>query len=93
MERSCSCSARAMNSSAAATDLSSSSYCLASGAYRSFKQVAADRSHAERRVFDLKLATGQIAASVRPGLPKSRVTLALEIPSDITLDSYPTVRS
>ena len=28
-------------------------------------------------------------ASVRPGLPKSRASLALEIPSDITLDSYP----
>jgi signal transduction histidine kinase len=56
---------------------------------QSFKQVAADRSHADRRTFDLKLATEQIVASVRPGLPKSRASLALEIPSDITLDSYP----
>jgi signal transduction histidine kinase len=56
---------------------------------QSFKQVAADRSHADRRTFDLKLATEQIVASVRPGLPKSRGSLVLEIPSDITLDSYP----
>ena len=56
---------------------------------QSFKQVAADRSHADRRSFDLKLVTEQIVASVRPGLPKSRDSLALEIPSDITLNSYP----
>jgi signal transduction histidine kinase len=56
---------------------------------QSFKQVAVDRSHADRRSFDLKLATEQIVASVRPGLPKSRDSLALEMPSDITLDSYP----
>jgi signal transduction histidine kinase len=56
---------------------------------RSFKQVAADRSHDERRAFDLKLATEQIVASVRPGLPKSRASLVVEMPSDISLDSYP----
>jgi signal transduction histidine kinase len=56
---------------------------------QSFKQVAADRSQADRRIFDLKLATEQIVASVRPGLSKYRDSLALEIPSDIMLDSYP----
>jgi len=56
---------------------------------QSFKQVAVDRSHADRRAFDLKLTTEQIAASVRPGLPKFRDAIALEIPSDIILDSYP----
>jgi signal transduction histidine kinase len=56
---------------------------------QSFKQVAVDRSGAERRSFDLKLATEQIVASVRPGLRKSRAWLALDIPFDITLDSYP----
>ena len=34
----------------------------------SFKQVAVDRSHADRRTFDLKLVTEQIVASVWPGL-------------------------
>jgi signal transduction histidine kinase len=57
---------------------------------QSFKQVAVDRSHAERRIFDLKIVTEQIIASVRPGLPKRRRdSLVTEIPSDIALDSYP----
>jgi signal transduction histidine kinase len=56
---------------------------------QSFKQVAVDRSHADRRSFDLRFATEQIVASVRPGLPKSRTSLALEMPFDIMLDSYP----
>jgi signal transduction histidine kinase len=56
---------------------------------RSFKQVAVDRSsHAERRTFDLKLVTEQVMASVRPGLPK-RASVAVEIPADLALDSYP----
>jgi signal transduction histidine kinase len=56
---------------------------------QSFKQVAADRSYADRRLFDLKLATEQIVASIRPGLPKYRDSLSLAMPSDIILDSYP----
>jgi signal transduction histidine kinase len=57
---------------------------------QSFKQVAVDRSHAERRTFDLKLVTEQIVASVRPGLPKPRRnSIAIEIPSEITMNSYP----
>ncbi len=44
---------------------------------QSFKQVAVDRSYADRRTFGLKLATEQIVASVQLGLPKSRaITLA-----------------
>jgi signal transduction histidine kinase len=56
---------------------------------QSFKQVAVDRSHADRRTFDLKLATEQIVASVRPGLPKPKASLTLEMPFDVTLNSYP----
>ncbi len=56
---------------------------------QSFKQVAVDRSYADRRTFDLKLATEQIVASVRPGLPKPQGSLALEMPSDIIMDGYP----
>ena len=56
---------------------------------QSFKQVAVDRSLADRRSFDLKLATEQIVASVVPGLPKSRPALELDLPADITLNSYP----
>lgn len=57
---------------------------------QSFKQVAVDRSHADRRSFDLKLVTVQIVNSVRPGLPKpQRNSIGLELPDDITMDSYP----
>jgi len=56
---------------------------------QSFKQVAVDRSGAERRRFELRLATEQIVASVRPGLRKSRASLTLDITFDIALDSYP----
>jgi signal transduction histidine kinase len=57
---------------------------------QSFKQVAVDRSHADRRTFDLKLVTEQVVASVRPGLPKSRRdSIALDMLADITLNSYP----
>jgi signal transduction histidine kinase len=57
---------------------------------QSFKQVAVDRSYTEQRAFDLKLVTEQIVASVRPGLPKARRNaISIDIPPDITLDSYP----
>ena len=55
----------------------------------SFKQVAADRSHADQRPFDLKLVTEQIVTSVRPGLKRSSVSLELDVPSGLTLNSYP----
>jgi signal transduction histidine kinase len=56
---------------------------------QSFKQVAVDRSHIERRVFDLKELTEQVIASLRPGLSKSRVTLTFTCEPGITMDSYP----
>ncbi|HKA72976.1 MAG TPA: HAMP domain-containing sensor histidine kinase [Xanthobacteraceae bacterium] len=56
---------------------------------QSFKQVAVDRSHAERRQFDLRQSTEQILASLRPGLKKSHIDLVTEIPEGIVMDSYP----
>ncbi|MET4093036.1 signal transduction histidine kinase [Bradyrhizobium sp. S3.5.5] len=56
---------------------------------QAFKQVAVDRDLADRRSFDLRIATEQIVASVVPGLPKPRSPLALDIPSDIIMESYP----
>jgi signal transduction histidine kinase len=61
----------------------------AAGLIQSFKQVAVDRSSDDRRAFDLKLATEQVTASVRPRLLKSQSSLAIEIPSDIIMDSFP----
>jgi signal transduction histidine kinase len=55
----------------------------------SFKQVAVDRSHAERRLFDLQEATEQIVASLRPVLKKSSVALEINIPEGLMVDSFP----
>jgi signal transduction histidine kinase len=61
----------------------------AGGLIQSFKQVAVDRSTDDRRAFDLKLATEQVVASVRSRLLKSQSSLAIEMPSDIIMDSFP----
>src|SRR6202012_3320374 len=56
---------------------------------QSFKQVAVDRSHAERRNFNLAEATDQIIASLRPALKKASITLAVEVPESLMIDGYP----
>jgi signal transduction histidine kinase len=56
---------------------------------QSFKQVAVDRSHADRRQFDLREATDQITASLRPALKRSPVALEIDMPSGILMDSFP----
>jgi len=56
---------------------------------QSFKQVAVDRSHADRRPFNLRESTDQIVASLRPVLKKSQITLTVDVPAGIVMDSYP----
>ena len=56
---------------------------------QSFKQVAVDRSRAERRLFSLGEATDQIIASLRPVLKKAPITLSVEMPEGLMIDSYP----
>jgi signal transduction histidine kinase len=56
---------------------------------QSFRQVAVDRSSDNRRAFDLKLATEQVIASVQSRLLKSQSSLAIEMPPDIIMDSFP----
>jgi signal transduction histidine kinase len=56
---------------------------------QSFKQVAVDRSHADRRQFDLRESTDQIVASLRPVLKKSQIALTIDVPVGILMDSYP----
>ncbi len=56
---------------------------------QSFKQVAVDRSHAERRPFDLRESTDQIIASLRPVLKKSQIVVTIDVPAGILMDSYP----
>jgi signal transduction histidine kinase len=56
---------------------------------QSFKQVAVDRSHAERRQFNLSEATDQIVASLRPVLKKSPIALTVDVPDGLMIDGYP----
>jgi signal transduction histidine kinase len=56
---------------------------------QSFKQVAVDRSHAERRQFSLSEATDQIVASLRPVLKKAAITLSVDVPEGQLIDGYP----
>ena len=56
---------------------------------QSFKQVAVDRSHAERRQFDLSESTDQIIASLRPVLKKATIAVTVEVPEGLLIDGYP----
>jgi signal transduction histidine kinase len=56
---------------------------------QSFKQVAVDRSHAERRKFLLDEATGQIIASLKPVLKRAPIGLAVDVPEGLVIDGYP----
>jgi signal transduction histidine kinase len=56
---------------------------------QSFKQVAVDRVHADRRNFDLCEATEHIVASLWPALKRSSIAFTVDIPEPIMADSYP----
>jgi signal transduction histidine kinase len=56
---------------------------------QSFKQVAVDRSHAERRQFGLGESTDQIIASLRPVLKKAAISLSVDVPEGLMIDGYP----
>ncbi|MFE1597751.1 sensor histidine kinase [Methylobacterium sp. ID0610] len=55
----------------------------------SFKQVAVDRSQDNRRRFDLGQTCEQIVASLRPELRSARISLTLDLPAGIVMDSFP----
>jgi signal transduction histidine kinase len=56
---------------------------------QSFKQVAVDRSHAERRQFSLGEATDQIIASLRPVLKRAPIELTVDVPEGLVINGYP----
>ena len=56
---------------------------------QSFKQVAVDRSHAERRQFLLGEATDQIIASLKPVLKRAPIALEVDVPEGLMIDGYP----
>ena len=54
-----------------------------------FKQVAVDQASEQRRSFDLATMVGEVAAMLRPTLNKTPWQLIVDIPSGITMDSFP----
>ena len=56
---------------------------------QSFKQVAVDRSAADRREFDLCEATSHIVASLRPVLKQAPITLSVDCAKGLLMNSYP----
>lgn len=54
-----------------------------------FKQVAVDRTHPDRRPYDLAEASEQIVASLRPALRTTTHRLEIDVPPGLTMDGYP----
>ena len=56
---------------------------------QSFKQVAADRSYSDQRTFNLADLTDQVVMSLRPGIRKQNLTLAVDCQPNLMMNSYP----
>lgn len=55
----------------------------------SFKQVAVDQTSAQRRRFGLRKTIGEVVAALAPTLRKQHLSITLDIPDDLEMDSYP----
>lgn len=56
---------------------------------RSFKQVAADRTSAQRRQFKLQEVVAETLVTLDPVVRRARCTVAVDVDSSMELDSYP----
>lgn len=56
---------------------------------QSFKQVAVDRTTAQRRTFDLQQVCHEIVATVKNHLKRSGHVIDLDVPAGIVMDGYP----
>ena len=56
---------------------------------KSFKQVAVDQSSDDRRPFNLAEYMDEVLMSLRPALKRSAVSVSVDCPADLMLDSYP----
>lgn len=65
----------------------------AAGLINSFKQVAVDQASGERREFELKSYIEEILLSLHPKLKRTAVSITLECPENLLVDSYPGVLS
>ncbi|CAO3452248.1 hypothetical protein [Azospirillum argentinense] len=56
---------------------------------QSFKQVAVDQTSGERRSFDLRTYVDEVLFSLRPRLKRTRVTVEVDCPEGLVMDSFP----
>jgi signal transduction histidine kinase len=56
---------------------------------QSFKQVAVDRATEQRRPFDLLRTSQEVVATLQRSILLAGQRIAIDIPADIVLDSYP----
>ncbi len=55
----------------------------------SFKQVAVDQTSTNRRRFDLRQTVDEIMLTLGPSIRKTTHSVVIDIPADITMESYP----
>lgn len=64
-------------------NLSKASYLV-----NSFKQVAVDQSHEERRSFNVKDYVNEVLLSLTPNLKKTRIAINIDCPDDLEIYNY-----
>jgi PAS domain S-box-containing protein len=72
-----------------ATELVERSLYRAADLVQSFKQVAVDQSSERWRRFALHEVVREVVDTLRPNLRKTSLKIALDIPEDLLLDSFP----
>lgn len=72
-----------------ATGLMSNNAQRAANLIHSFKQVSVDRSSGERRPFQLKQCLDDTLLSLRPLYVRRRITVRVDCPAALAMDSYP----
>ncbi len=78
-----------VNSAREGTDILMRSLRRAAELVSSFKQVAVDQTSTNRRRFDLRQTVDEIMLTLGPTIRKTTHNVVIDIPADITMESYP----
>ena len=78
-----------LRKSVQAADMILSNLLRAAELVRSFKKVAVDQTSEQRRVIDLKQYLAEIMHSLQPKLKKTQISVAINGPDNLLIDSYP----
>lgn len=78
-----------LESATKASDLLLRSLAQARNLVASFKQVAVDQTSDQRRRFDLGEVVGEVLMTLSPTIRKTPISVIVDIPEGIVMDSYP----